>query len=159
MITAMYRFRIALRDSDFESNLEQLIHLHIRVINNSAELGICPSRSCYPFVFYVAARNTNAFTTVSSPSGTTDSDSVFRFLFLFCFSTFFLSLDFIVVVVVVVIVIIIIIIISHSFCWYCFLSHPWHFMSRCQVSFPSLFFFPVSCLSLPLYFPGDLFNV
>lgn len=108
MITAMYRFRIGLRDSDFESNLERLIHLHIRVINNSAELGICPSRSCYPFVFCVAARNTNAFTTVSSPSGTTDSDSVFRFLFfLFCFSTFFLSLDFIVVVVIVIVIIII----------------------------------------------------
>lgn len=85
----MYRFRIGLRDSDFESNLERLIHLHIRVINNSAELGICPSRSCYPFVFCVAARNTNAFTTVSSPSGTTDSDSVFRFLFCILFFHFF----------------------------------------------------------------------
>lgn len=89
MITVVYRLRIGLRDSDFESNLEQLIHLHIQVIYNYAELGICPSRSCYPFVFCVAARNTNAFTTVSSPSGTTDSNSVFRFLFLFCFSTFF----------------------------------------------------------------------
>lgn len=89
MITVVYRLRIGLRDSDFESNLEQLIHLHIQVIYNYAELGICPSRSCYPFVFCVAARNTNAFTTVSSPSGTTDSNSVFRFLFLFYFSTFF----------------------------------------------------------------------
>lgn len=37
---------IGWRDSDFESNLEKLIHLHIQVIYEYAELGICPSRSC-----------------------------------------------------------------------------------------------------------------
>lgn len=83
----MLRFRIGLRD--FESNLEQLIHLHIKVNYEYAELGICPSWNCYSFVFCVAVVNTNAFTAVSPPSGPTDSDSVFRFLVLFCLSTFF----------------------------------------------------------------------
>lgn len=56
-----------LRDSGFENNLEQLIHLHIQVIYEYAELGICLSRSSSRFVFCVSVRNTNAYTTVSSP--------------------------------------------------------------------------------------------
>lgn len=79
---------VGLRDSGFESNLEQLIHLHIQVIYEYAELGVYPSRHSYPFVFCVAVRNTNAYTNVSSPSGTTDSDSVFRFLIFFGFALF-----------------------------------------------------------------------
>lgn len=38
---------ISWRGSGFESYLEQLIHLHIRVIYEYAELGIYPSRSSY----------------------------------------------------------------------------------------------------------------